>query len=221
MGVTEEPQGLPPHWGHLDHKEKLPGYPPRQRRNRHSVHKYEELKRQYTELIKGGKFKVSKSPYVAPIVMVRKSYGSIRVCIDYSEINERTVKDSFLLPCIDDLIEKLRKADCITHLDLRSAYNQVRMSCDGPTDESIVATIFQGLTSNSAPCLLEMLVIGFVLCNAPASFIRLMSHVLDSFIHLFVIVYLDDTCIYFKLAEEHLDHLRKLLTTLRENKLII
>ena len=114
--------------GHLDHKVKLTGYPHRQRRNRLSVHEYEALKRQCTELFKEGKVRISKSPYAAPIVMVRKSDGSIRVCIDYRAINERTVKDSFPLPRIDDLIDQLRDATCITHLDLRSAYNQVRMS---------------------------------------------------------------------------------------------
>jgi hypothetical protein len=130
--------------------------------------------------------------------MVRKSNGSIRVCIDYRAINERTVTNSFPLPRIDDLIDKLKEANCITHLDLRLAYNQVRMSDDGPMDGSIAATTFQGLTPNGALCLLDMLVMGFGLCNAPATFIRLMPHVLHPFIHLFVIVYLDDTCIYSK-----------------------
>ena len=59
------------------------------------------------------------------------------------------------------------------------------------------------------------------LCNALALFTRLMTHVLVSFIHLFVIVYLEDLCIYSKSTEEHLDHLRKVLTPLRENKLCI
>jgi len=62
---------------------------------------------------------------------------------------------------------------------------------------------------------------GFGLCNAPATFSRLMTHVLDPCIHVFVIVYLDDICIYSKSAEVHLDHLRKVLTILRENKLFI
>ena len=146
---------------------------------------------------------------------------SIQVCIDYLAINERTIKDSFPLPRIDDLIDKLRETNCITHLDLRSEYNQVRMSDDGPTDNSIAATTFQGLTHNGAPCLLEMLVMGFNLCNAPATFSRLMTHVLDRFIQLHVIVYLDDICMYSKSAEEHLDHLRKVLTALSENKLCI
>ena len=72
--------------------------------------------------------------------MVRKADGSIRVCIDYLAINERTIKDPFPLPRIDDLIDQLRDATCITHLDLRLAYNHVRMSDDGPLDDSIAAT---------------------------------------------------------------------------------
>jgi hypothetical protein len=197
---------------------KLTGYSPRQRRNTLSVPEYEELKRQCTELLKEGEVRVSKSQYAALIVIVRKSNGSIRVYIDYRATNERTVKNLFPLPRIDNLIDKLRETNCITHLDLRTAHNQVRISDDGPTDDSIVATTFQGLTPNGASCLLEMLVMGFGLCNAPATFTRLMPPVLDPFIHLFVKVYLDDICIYSKLAEEDLDHLRKALTALRENK---
>jgi len=154
--------------------------------------------------------------------MVRKADGSVRVCIDYRAINERTVRLSFPLLRIDDLIDKIREARCITHLDLRSAYNQVRMSDDGPTNDSISATAFQGLIPNSAPCLLEMVGrVGFGLCNAPATFTRLITHVLDPYIHIFVIVYLDDICIYSNRPEEHLAQLRKGLNKLRENNLLI
>ena len=62
---------------------------------------------------------------------------------------------------------------------------------------------------------------GFGLCNAPDTFTRLMTRVLDPFIHLFGIVYLDDIFIYSKSAEEHLDHLQKVLTALRENKFFL
>ncbi len=93
--VTEEPKGLPLHRGMLDHEVKLTGYPPRQRRNRLIVLEYDELKRQCTELFQQGKIRISNSPYAAPIVMVRKPDGSVRVCIDYRAINERTVRDSF------------------------------------------------------------------------------------------------------------------------------
>jgi hypothetical protein len=66
-----------------------------------------------------------------------------------------------------------------------------------------------------------MLVMVFGLCNALATLTRRMAHLLDPVIRLFLIVYLDGICIYSKSAEEHLDHLRKLLTALRENKLFI
>jgi hypothetical protein len=98
--ITEESQGMPPRRGHLDHKVKSTSYPPRQRRNRLLVSKYEELKRQCTKLFKEGKVRVLSSPYDAPIVMVRKSNGSIRVCIDYRAINERTAKNSCLYPVL-------------------------------------------------------------------------------------------------------------------------
>jgi len=81
------------------------------------VIEYEELKRPCTELFKEGKVRISKIPYAPPIVYFRKSNVSIRLCIDYRAINEHTVKDSFSLPRIDDFIDQLKDATCITHLD--------------------------------------------------------------------------------------------------------
>ena len=69
-------------------------------------------------------------------------------------------KRLFPLPCIDDLLHKLRNAKCMTHLDVRSAFKQVRMADDGPQDDFIAATAFQGLIPNGESCLLEILVIG-------------------------------------------------------------
>ena len=102
--------------------------------------------------------------------------------------------DLLPLPPIPDLLDKLRNAKCITHLNLRSVYNQVQMSDDGPQDNSIDATTFQGLTPNDASCLLEILVMGFGICNAPATFSRLTNNVLEPYINDFLIVYLDDIC---------------------------
>jgi len=131
------------------------------------------------------------------------------------------VKDSFPSPRIGDLLDKLRNAKCMTHLDLRCAYIQVRMLDDGPQNDSIVATAFQGLTPNGTSCLLEMLVMGFSLCDAPAKFFRLMNHALEPYINNFVIVYLDDICINSKTLEEHIEHPRLVLQKLREHKLFI
>jgi hypothetical protein len=131
------------------------------------------------------------------------------------------MKDSFPLPRIDDLLDKLRSAKCTTHLDLRSVYNQVRMSDDDPQDDSIAAIAFQGLTPNGALCLLEMLVMGFDLCNALSTFSRLMNHVFEPFINKFVILYLDDICIFSKTLEQHIEHLRLVLQKLYEHQLFI
>ena len=121
IDVTQELQGLPPHREIFDHKIRLTAYPKRHRRNRLSVPEYEKLKRQCTDLFKQGLVRVSNSPYHAPIVMVRKLDGSIRVCVDYRALNECIVKDSFPLPRIDDLLDKLRSAKFMTDMDLRSA----------------------------------------------------------------------------------------------------
>jgi hypothetical protein len=91
------------------------------------------------------------------------------------------------------------------------------MSDDVPTDDSIVAISFQGLAPSEAQCLLEMLVMGFGSCNALATFSRLMPQVLDLFIHSFVLIYLDGIYIFLKTSQEHLKHLQKVLTGLREN----
>jgi len=153
--------------------------------------------------------------------MIQKPCGSIRVCVDYIALNECIVKDYFPLQRIDDLLDKLRSAKSMTHLDLRSAYNQVRMSDDGPQDDSIAATIFQGLTPNGKACLLEMLVMEFGLCNARVTFSRVVNHVLEPWINKIVIVYFDDICIYSEIPEQHIEHLRLVLQKLREHQLFI
>ena len=102
---------------------------------------------------KQGLVRISNSPYVASIVMARKFDGYIRVCVDYKSLNECTAKHLFPLPRIDDLFVKLRNAKCMTHLDLRSAYNQVQMSNDGLQDDFLAATTSHSITPNGASCL--------------------------------------------------------------------
>jgi len=103
----------------------------------------------------------------------------------------------------------------MTHLDLCSAYNQVRMSDDGPQDDAIAAATFQGLTPNGGSCLNEMLAVGFGLCNA---FSLPIINVLEHYISNFVVVYLDDICIF---SEAHEQHLGLILQNIREHQLFI
>jgi hypothetical protein len=92
---------------------------------------------------------------------------------------------------------------------------------DDPSDDSIDATTFQGINPDGSPCLLEMIVMGFGLCNAPPTFTLLITHISNPFIHKLVIVYLDEICIYSKSPEKHLDHIRQVLMALRKNRIII
>ena len=219
--ITSDFKGLPPDRGKYNHKIKLTGTPRRQRRSRLSPPEFAELKKQCTDLLQEGRVQISSSPYAAPIILVRKPDGSMRMCIDYRGLNEHTVKDAYPLPRIDELLEQLRNAKVISHLDLQQGYYQIRMSDDGSDDDSIAGTAFQGCTPSGAPCLLEFLVMPFGLCNAPATFSRLMNKVLEPYLNKFVLVYLDDIAIYSNSPEQHLEHLRIVLDVLRANKLHI
>ena len=213
--VTADFEGLPPSRGALDHRVELTGEPRRQRRNRLSVAEHEELRRQCTDLFKQGRVRVSNSPFAAPIVLVRKPDGSMRMCVDYRGMNSVTRRDASPIERIDDLLDKLRDAHVMTHLDLASGYSQLRMH-----EDSVATTAFQGVTPSGHPCLLESLVMPFGMCNAPASFTRLMHHVLAG-LDGFVLVYLDDVCIFSPSLDAHLDHLRQVLARLRDHSLCV
>ena len=104
------------------------------------------------------------------------------------------VKDAFPLPRVDDLPVELRDAKVITQLDLMQGYHQVRLA-----EEDMWKTAFQGPDG-----LYEFVVTSYGLTNAPATFQRLMSHVLAPVLHKFVIVYLDDICVFSSNPEKHL-----------------
>ena len=110
----------------------------------------------------------STSAHAAPVLFARKQDGGIRLCVDYRGLNEKTVKDAFPLPRVDDLLVELRDARVITHLDLMQGYHQVRVA-----EEDVWKTTFQGPDG-----LYELVVMSYGLTNAPAKFQRLMNHVL-------------------------------------------
>ena len=168
-----------------------------------------ELMSQIQELLDKGYIRPSSSPWGAPILFVKKKDGSMRMCIDYQELNKRTVKNKYPLPRIDDLFDQLQGASYFSKIDLRSGYHQLKVK-----DADVAKTAFRTRYGHY-----EFLVMPFGLTNAPAAFMDLMNRVCRPFLDHFVIVFIDDILIYSKSNEEHRKHLRAVFEVLREKKL--
>ncbi|KAL0534150.1 hypothetical protein IC582_028434 [Cucumis melo] len=168
-----------------------------------------ELIVQLQELLDKGFIRPSVSPWGAPVLFVKKKDGSMRLCIDYRELNKVTVKNRYPLPRIDDLFDQLQGATVFSKIDLRSGYHQLRIK-----DEDVPKTAFRSRYGHY-----EFIVMSFGLTNAPAVFMDLMNRVFREFLDTFVIVFIDDILIYSKTEAEHEEHLRMVLQTLRDNKL--
>ncbi|KAK8954813.1 hypothetical protein KSP39_PZI001822 [Platanthera zijinensis] len=87
----------------------------------------EELRTQLDELLEKGFIRQSSSPWGAPVLFVKKKDGSMRLCIDYRELNKVTIKNRYPLPRIDDLFDQLRGSSVFSKIDLRSGYHQLRI----------------------------------------------------------------------------------------------
>ncbi|KAI3720372.1 hypothetical protein L6452_21288 [Arctium lappa] len=169
----------------------------------------QEMMTQLQELIEKGFIRPSSSPWGAPMLFVKKKDESMRMCIDYRELNKVTVKNKYPLPRIDDLFDQLQGAGCFSKIDLRSSYHQVRVR-----ESDIPKTAFRTGYGHY-----EFLVMPFGLTNAPAVFMDLMNRVCRPFLDKSVIVFIDDILIYSWDEEEHQQHLREVLEILRREKL--
>ncbi|KAL0560424.1 hypothetical protein IC582_000829 [Cucumis melo] len=206
----EELPGLPPHREVEFAIELEPGTVPISRAPyRMAPAELKELKVQLQELLDKGFIRPSVSPWGAPILFIKKKDGSMRLCIDYRELNKVTVKNRYPLPRIDDLFDQLQGATVFSKIDLRSGYHQLRIK-----DEDVPKTAFRSRYGHY-----EFIVMSFGLTNSPAVFMDLMNSVFREFLDTFVIVFIDDILIYSKTEAEHEEHLRMVLQTLRDNKL--
>jgi len=174
-----------------------------------SLTEMDELKKQLDDLILHGFIRPSKSPYGAPVLFVRKKEGDLRMYIDYRALNKQTVKNTYPLPRIDELLDRLHNAKVFSKLDLRSGYHQIKIH-----EDDVQKTAFRTRYG-----LYEFLVLPFGLTNAPATFMCLMNDVFKEELDSIVIIYLDDILIFSENEEQHKIDLERVLRKLEQNKL--
>jgi hypothetical protein len=165
----------------------------------------QEIREIVDELLRNKIIQESNSPYASPVLLVKKKNGESRLCVDYRQLNNITVKDRYPLPQIEDQLMRLSGFKYFSSLDLFAGYHQVPMS-----EESVPYTAF--VTQDGQ---YEYLRMPFGLCNAPAVFQRMMNNVLGQHRFTKVLCYLDDLLIPATTLEESLAVLRETLEMLR------
>eukprot|EP00253_Pinus_taeda_P021984 PITA_21984 len=206
----EEIPGPPPRRNIDFTIELVPGAAPVSRAPyRMSIPELTELKMQLQELLDKEYIRPSVSPWGAPVLFVKKKDGTLRMCIDYRQLNKLTIKNKYPLPRIDELFDQVKGATVFSKIDLRSGYHQIRIK-----DEDIAKTAFRTRYGHY-----EFVVLPFGLTNAPATFMCLMNNIFHPYLDRFVLIFIDDILIYSRTIEEHYEHLRRVLQTLREHQL--
>jgi len=164
------------------------------------------LKKYIDENLTKGFIRKSKSPAGAPIFFVKKKNGELRLVIDYRRLNDITIRDSYPLPLINDMLEHLSKGKVFSKLDLRSAYNLVRIK-EGDEYKTAFTCMYGHF---------EYTVMPFGLKNAPAVFQHFINDVFEDIIGKFVYCYIDDIIIFSPDLDSHYLHLEEVLLRLRK-----
>lgn len=159
---------------------------------------YSEVKDHLKEMLDLGAIRPSNSPWASAIVLVRKKDGRLRFCIDLRKLNNKTLKDSYSLPRIEQVLDSLLGSEIFSTLDLKAGYWQVEMVEECKAYTAFTCGPLGFYECNTMP---------FGATNAPATFQRLMENVLGELNMSWCMVYLDDIIIFSTTPEQHLERL--------------
>lgn len=185
--------------------------PINQRAYRVSATERHIIREEVQKMLDEGIIQPSESPWSSPVVLVRKKDGSWRFCVDYRKLNAITKKDVYPLPRIDDTLDCLKGAKFFSSMDLCSGYWQIEV--DEADREKTAFITPEGLY--------EFKVMPFGLCNAPATFERMMDNLLRHFKWIMCLCYLDDIIVFSATFEEHITRLRTVMKCILEAGLIL
>ena len=164
------------------------------------------MKEYLEEHLRKGFIIPSGAPFSSPVLFAKKPGGGWRFCVDYRKLNTITKKDQYPIPLIDETLARLSKARIFTKLDVRHAFNRIRLKED-IEDLTTFRTRYGSYKYRVLP---------FGLCNGPASFQRFINSVLFDYIDDFCTAYIDDILIYSEDPLEHEAHVCKVLDRLRQ-----
>lgn len=193
----------------IQHRITLEGVPKRSAVRPLNPIMREQLKQQLDEFMHNDLIQPSQSSFASPVCLVKKKDGSIRFCCDFRQLNAVTRKDAYPLPRIQEVLDTLAHGRVYSTLDLKSGYHQISMD---PRDRHKTAFITQyGL--------FEWKVLGMGLCNAPATFERLMELIMAGLTWDSVLVYLDDVIVFGADYDQHHKRLEEVFRRLRATNL--
>ncbi len=181
--------------------------PFRQRHRRIPPSVYQELRSHLQSLLDQNIISKSHSPWCSNVVVARKKDKSLRLCIDYRQLNNRTIKDAYALPRLEETLDCLAGSKYFTVLDMRSGYHQVEVA-----DEHKCRTAF----SVGSLGLYEYNRMPFGLSNAPATYQRLMEDCFRPLINKECVIFLDDILVFSDTFEEHLNRLQHVFQCIKD-----
>jgi hypothetical protein len=168
-----------------------------------------DIEKAIKELLDMGHIRPSSSPFTSSVVLVKKKDETMQMCIDYMDLNKKTIKNRYPILRIDELLDELHGAVYFTNIDLLSDYHQIKMR-------------EQDISKNAFRCHYghyEFLVMPFGLTNAPATFQYCMNNLFNKKLRKFLLVFLDELLIYRKTWEDHLQHVEHILAIMEEQSL--